>query len=31
MKNKVSDVRDHLVAMSERLGDGNLSAEDMAL
>lgn len=31
MKNKVSDVRDHLVAMLERLGDDNLSAEDMGL
>lgn len=31
MKNKVSDVRDHLVAMLERLGDDNLSAEDMSL
>jgi len=31
MKNKVSDVRDHLVAMLERLGDDNLSAEDMRL
>lgn len=29
MKNKVSDVRDHLVAMLERLGDDNLSAEEM--
>ncbi|MEF9875155.1 MAG: hypothetical protein RR778_15790 [Glutamicibacter sp.] len=31
MKNKVSDVRDHLVAMLERLGDDSLSAEDMGL
>lgn len=31
MKNKVSDVRDHLVAMLERLGDDNLSADDMGL
>lgn len=31
MKNKVSDVRDYLVAMLERLGDDNLSAEDMGL
>lgn len=31
MKNKVRDVRDHLVAMLERLGDDNLSAEDMGL
>ena len=31
MKNKVSDVRDHLVAMLERLGDDSLSAEDMSL
>ncbi|OBU70181.1 hypothetical protein [Stenotrophomonas maltophilia] len=29
MKNKVSDVRDHLVAMLERLGDDDLSAEQM--
>ncbi len=29
MKNKVSDVRDHLVAMLERLGDDNLSPEEM--
>jgi len=31
MKNKVSDVRDHLVAMLERLGDDNLSADEMNL
>lgn len=31
MKNKVSDVRDHLVSMLERLDDDNLSAEEMAL
>lgn len=31
MKNKVSDVRDHLVAMLERLSDDSLSAEDMSL
>lgn len=29
MKNKVSDVRDHLVAMLERLGDDDLSTEQM--
>ncbi len=29
MKNKVSDVRDHLVAMLERLGDDSLSPEQM--
>lgn len=29
MKNKVSDVRDHLVAMLERLGDDSLSPEEM--
>lgn len=29
MKNKVSDVRDHLVAMLERLGDDDLNAEQM--
>lgn len=28
---KVSDVRDHLVAMLERLGDDNLSPEEMGL
>lgn len=31
MKNKVSDVRDHLVGMLELLGDDELSAEKMAL
>lgn len=31
MKNKVSDVRDHLVAMLERLGDDSLGAEEMGL
>ncbi|MGG2100350.1 hypothetical protein [Stenotrophomonas sp. NRRL B-14846] len=30
MKNKVSDVRDHLVAMLELLGDDNLSTEKMS-
>lgn len=29
MKNKVSDVRDHLVAMMERLSDDDLSPEQM--
>lgn len=29
MKNKVSDVRDHLVAMLERLDDDNLTVEEM--
>jgi len=29
VKNKVSDVRDHLVAMLERLGDDSLSPEEM--
>jgi len=31
MKNKVSDVRDHLVAMLEALGDDTAPAEKMAL
>ncbi|MCD9087389.1 hypothetical protein [Stenotrophomonas sp. SY1] len=31
MKNKVSDVRDHLVAMLENLGDDTASPEKMAL
>lgn len=30
MKNKVSDVRDHLVAMLENLGDDTASPEKMA-
>lgn len=30
MKNKMSDVRDHLVAMMERLGDKDCTAEDLA-
>lgn len=30
MKNKMQDVRDHLVAMMERLGDKKVSAEDIA-
>lgn len=30
MKNKVSDVRDHLVAMLEELGDDKVSPEKMA-
>lgn len=31
MKNKVSDVRDHLVAMLERLDDDTLSVEQMGM
>lgn len=31
MKNKVSDVRDHLVLMLENLGDDSASLEKMAL
>lgn len=30
MKNKVSDVRDHLVAMLEQLGDDTMAPEKMA-
>jgi hypothetical protein len=30
MKNKMGDVRDHLVAMMERLGDKDCTAEDLA-
>ena len=30
MKNKMGDVRDHLVAMMERLGDKDCTADDLA-
>jgi hypothetical protein len=30
MKNKMGDVRDHLVAMMERLGEKDCTAEDLA-
>lgn len=30
MRNKMSDVRDHLVMMMERLGDKDCTAEDLA-
>lgn len=30
MKNKISDLRDHMFAALERLGDADLSKEDLA-